>query len=183
MKRLLLVISILLTTSSIYSIGFTFGPYSNEKDIVEHREFQMEYYDFPIFIGGLNHKVFLKDYFFTYIDLLFNIHPSKRKIEDNLRNNYLLYLHNEYNYYPFKQKTFYIGTGLESIITYRDLDNKIFPYQNYYITNDFFGYLNTGISLPISFFEIGLKLSIRLLPTNDDQYFGDGEITLQLNIL
>ena len=182
MRKTIIGLLLLMQVNLVYSIGITFGPYVNEKELIEHREFPMEYYDLPIFLGGINHKAYFDSSKFIYFDLLFNIHPTIMNIEKDNMANYLIYFHNDYNIFPFNQNTFYCGAGFESIITYRDFYKDSNLPMNYYITTDFYGYDDSGFVLPVGMFEFVFKILFRILPTNDNQYIGNGELALQFNM-
>jgi hypothetical protein len=174
----------------LFSIGFTYGPLSNEQYLIENDgRFSLSYYDFPLFIGGIYHKINFSDKIFYHVDLAFNIHNSKLRHyepDDSVNNmtNYLLYLHNDINLYPFQQKLAYIGGGMELIVVDRIFSDKAATSMgyNFYITTNYFCYISGGINIPIGKIEIGFKTLYRLLPFSLDHAMGNGEITFLIGL-
>jgi hypothetical protein len=143
-----------LVSINVFSIGLTFGPIANEQYLIENDgKFPTSFYDFPLFIGGIYHKINFSNKFFYYVDLAFDIHKSKTSnVSTNINNtdNYLLYLHNDINYFPFSQKWVYVGTGMELIVIDRIFSQELSQYfgYNYYISTNCFCYIDSGVNIP-----------------------------------
>jgi hypothetical protein len=171
-----------------FSIGLTLGPFSNERYLVENNQFSLDYYDFPLFYGGLYHKVKFSEKIFYYVDLAFDIHNSRIAYTDtvsgNDMNNYLLYLHTDFNFFPFNQKWVYAGTGIELIVIDRVFSGEAVQRarSNFYVTTDYFCYIDAGINIPIGILEIGFKTLYRLLPFSLNGRIGNGEISLLIGL-
>jgi hypothetical protein len=171
-----------------FSIGISLGPIANEQYLIENdNQFSLGFYDFPLFLGGIYHKINFSDKIFNYLDLSFNIHKSKLSYystENNDMKNYLLYFHNDINIFPFKQNWVYIGAGMELIVVDRIFSEEIAQNigYNFYITTDYFCYIDCGINVPIGKVEIGLKTLYRLLPFSTDKKIGNGEITFLIGL-
>lgn len=161
---------------------------ANEQDLIENdRQFSLQFYDFPLFLGGIYHRIKFSDKAFYYIDLTFDIHKSRLAYyfsESNDMTNYLFYFHNDINYFPFKQNWVYVGAGMELIVldrTFSEETAKNIGY-NYYITTNYFCYIDCGINIPIGKIEIGLKTLYRLLPFSTSNRTGNGEIALSIGL-
>jgi hypothetical protein len=173
-----------------FSIGFTYGPLSNEQYLIENDgRFNLSFYYFTLFIGGIYHKINFSNEIFYYVDLAFDIHNSKMyyyETDNSVNNttNYLLYLHNDINIYPFKQKWAYMGGGIELIVVDRVFSDAVARSTgyNFYITTNYFCYISGGINIPIGKMEIGLKTLYRLLPFTLNRTVGNGEITFLIGL-
>jgi hypothetical protein len=99
-------------------------------------------------------------------------------------NNYIFYLHNDINIFPFKQKWVYVGAGMELIVIDRVFSEQAAQYvgYNYYFTTNYFCYIDGGINIPIGKFEIGFKTLYRLLPFSINNRIGNGEITFLIGL-
>ena len=185
MKKIYLSILFAFCISvSAFSIGLTFGPIANEQYLIENdRQFSLQFYDFPLFFGGIYHKINFSDKIFYYVDLAFDIHNSKYssyQSENTDMTNYLFYFHSDVNYFPFRQKWVYVGGGMELIVVDRIFSEDTAQNigYNYYVTTNYFCYIDCGINIPIGKIEIGLKPLYRLLPFSINNRIGNGEITV-----
>jgi hypothetical protein len=173
---------------SSFSLGFSFGPFANEQYLIENdRQFNIGFYDFPLFIGGIYHKINFSNNIFYYTDLTFNIHNSsfEKYYESGIdMNNYFIYFHNDLNIYPFKQKWIYIGAGMELIVIDRIFSGKAAEYNglNYYITTNYFCYIDGGINISLGKIEFGIKTLYRILPFSINNRIGNGEITFLIGL-
>jgi hypothetical protein len=191
MKKLFcLVVFIIIFSGPLFSIGLTFGPLANEQYLIENDgKFPILFYDFPLFIGGIYHKINFSDKIFYYVDVAFDIHNSKMAYsmdeDGNNMNNYFLYLHTDINIYPFKQKWVYLGAGMELIVIDRLLSGQAAANTgyNFYITTNYFCYINGGINISIGKkMEMGIKTLYRLLPFSLNNRMGNGEITFLIGL-
>ena len=189
MKKIIILCLLLVSVSFYsYSIGFTYGPLANEQYLIENEgQFHVSFYNFPLFLGGIYHKINFTDNIFYYIDFTFNIHNSRTfNISTDIinTNNYLFYFHNDINYYPFKQNWIYIGTGIELIAIYRKFSEEVTRYigYNYYVSTNYFWYINTGLNVPIGKVEIGFKILYRLLPFSINNRIGNGELAILIGL-
>jgi hypothetical protein len=189
MKKIILTIFFVLFVSiNSFSIGLTFGPIANEQYLIENEgKFPASYYDFPLFIGGIYHKINFSNKFFYYTDLAFNIHKSKTfniSMDNNNTDSYLLYFHNDINYFPFNQKWVYVGTGMELIVIDRIFSQELAQNigYNFYVSTNYFCYIDSGVNIPIGKIEIGLKMLYRILPFSLNKNIGNGEITLLIGL-
>jgi hypothetical protein len=179
---------IILFSGPAFSIGLLYGPLSNEQYLVENDgKFPLRFYDFPLFVGGIYHKINFSEKIFYYVDLAFDIHNARIGGENNDKNNvtgYFFYLHNDINVYPFKQKLAYIGAGMELIVVDRVFTEEISVYtgSRFYTTTNYFCYINGGINIPIGKIEIGFKTLYRLLPFSLNHQMGNGEITFLIGL-
>jgi hypothetical protein len=177
-------------SGSVFSIGLTYGPLSNEQYLIENDgRFSISFYDFPLFIGGVYHKINFSDKIFYYVDLAFDIHNSKMNYyemsnNDNNITSHFFYLHNDINVYPFNQKWVYIGAGMELIVIDRIFSDEVSinTGYNFYVTTNYFCYINGGINIPIGKIEIGFKTLYRLLPFSLNNRMGNGEITFLIGL-
>jgi hypothetical protein len=183
-KLIIMVIFMLFVSINSFSIGLLYGPIANEQDLIENDgEFPTSFYDFPLFIGGIYHKINFSNKFFYYVDLAFNIHKSRtsyHSTEITNTDNYLLYFHNDINYFPFDQKWVYVGAGMELIVVDRVFSqelSQVIDYK-YYVSTDYFCYIDGGITIPIGKIELGFKILQRIFPFSLDKNIGNGEITL-----
>ncbi|MDR2394189.1 MAG: hypothetical protein LBD93_08560 [Treponema sp.] len=187
-KMILTVIFISFVSISSYSIGLTFGPIANEQYIIENdRKFQANFYDFPLFIGGIYHKINFSNKLFYYVDLAFDIHKSKTlySTADVIdTTHYFLYFHNDINYFPFNQRWVYIGAGMELIVIDRIFSEEASQAigYNYYISTNYFCYIDGGVNIPIGKIEIGFKMLYRILPFSIYKDMGNGEITFLIGL-
>ncbi|MDR1956655.1 MAG: hypothetical protein LBQ30_07365 [Treponema sp.] len=189
MKKTFCLVGLLLFVSiSIFSIGLTYGPVANEQYVIENDgQFPLSFYDFPLFIGGIYHKIKFSDTLFYYVDLAFNMHNgtiTDYAVNGIDINNYILYLHNDINLYPFNQKWVYVGAGMELIVIDRIFSEEAARQSgyNFYVTTNYFCYINGGINIPIGKMEIGFKTLYRLLPFSFYNRMGNGEITLLIGL-
>ena len=189
MKKIILtIVFILFVSINSFSIGLTFGPIANEQNLIEHDgKFPTSFYDFPLFIGGLYHKINFSNKFFYYVDLAFNIHKSRTLYDSttiNNTDNYLLYFHNDINYFPFNQKWVYIGSGIELIVVDRVFSQELFQNigYNFYVSTDYFCYIDGGVNIPIGKIEFGFKILHRIFPISMNKNIGNGEITLLIGL-
>jgi uncharacterized alpha/beta hydrolase family protein len=121
--------------------------------------FPTSLYNFPLFIGGIYHKINFSNQLFYYLDLAFDIHKSNTlNISAGTINtyNYLLYFHNDMNYFPFNQKWVYIGAGMELIVIERIFSEEVseFIWYNNYTSTNYFCYIDGGVIIPIWKIEI-----------------------------
>jgi hypothetical protein len=187
-KAVCLTIFVLFVSISVSSIGLTFGPLSNEQYLIENDgQFRLSFYDFPLFIGGIYHKIKFSDKFFYYVDLAFDIHNgtiTDYAVNGIDTNNYIFYLHNDINLYPFKQKWVYVGAGMELIVIDRIFSEEVSLQRgyNFYVTTNYFCYINGGVNIPIGRMEIGFKTLYRLLPFSLNNKMGNGEITFLIGL-
>jgi hypothetical protein len=188
MRKFSLAVILFCVAASVFSIGFTFGPVANEQYLIENDgKFPLQFYDFPLFFGGIYHKIKFSDNAFYYVDLAFDIHKSRMSSyssEINDMDNYLFYFHNDINYFPFKQNLVYAGAGIELIVLDRVFSDELAKSldYNYYITTNYFFYIDCGINIPIGKIEIGLKTLYRLLPFSINSRVGNGEIALSIGL-
>jgi hypothetical protein len=189
MKKIFFIILFLISISFYsYSLGLTYGPLANEQYLIENEgQFPASFYGFPLFLGGIYHKINFSNKIFYYIDLTFNIHNSRTfyfSTDIINTNSYLFYLHNDINYYPFRQNWIYVGTGIELIAIYRKFSNEVAEYigYNYYVTTNYFCYINIGLNIPIGKAEIGFKMLYRLLPFYIDNKIGNGELAFLIGL-
>jgi hypothetical protein len=163
-----------------YAAGLVFGPYNNEKVLLENNgEFSLTAYKFPLFMGGLYNKIHFGDYeFFYYSDLAFNIHKTELAGGGGM-DNYLLYFHNDLNVYLLDQ-ILYLGFGLELAAINRYFSNG-YNGSNNYITTHYYGYLNGGVSWSLGVVELGFKVLYRMAPFSSN-FLGNGEIGVTLGL-
>jgi hypothetical protein len=189
MKKIILTVTFVLFVSiNSFSIGLTYGPIANEQDLIEDDgKFSASFYDFPLFIGGIYHKIIFSNKFFYYVDLAFDIHKSKTfyvSTDINNTNNYLLYFHNDINYFPFNQKWVYVGAGIELIVVDRVFSQELSQSigYNFYVSTDYFCYIDGGVNIPIGKIEFGFKILHRIFPFSMNKNIGNGEITLLIGL-
>jgi hypothetical protein len=177
-KIILMVVFVLFVSINSFSIGLTFGPIANEQELIENDgQFPVNFYDFPLFIGGIYHKINFSNKFFYYVDLTFNIHKSRTlynlpRNSINNTNNYLLYFHNDINSFPFNQKWVYIGAGMELIVVDRIFSQELSQNigYNFYVSTDYFCYIDGGVNIPIGKIELVFKILHRIFPFSIDLF-------------
>jgi hypothetical protein len=186
-KLLVTALFVFFVSIDLFAIGFTYGPVANEQELIEQDgKFPVGFYEFPLFIGGIYHKINFSNRFFYYADLAFDIHQS-RMLDISAGNNifsYLLYFHNDINFFPFDQKRVYAEAGMELIVIDRIFSQELSQYtgSNFYISTNYFCYIDGGVNLSVGKIEIGFKMLYRLLPFSLDKNMGDGELTVLIGL-
>jgi hypothetical protein len=188
MKKIICsIILVFIVIIHSHSIGLTLGPFSNEQYLIENdNQFHLNYYDFPTFYGGVYHKINFSDKLFYYVDLAFDIHNSRLdyQLTENDMNNYFFYFHNDINLYPLDQTWVYIGAGMELIVIdriFKEATAHKIGY-NFFVSTNYFCYIDGGINIPIGIMEIGFKILYRVLPFSINNRMGNGELTILIGL-
>jgi hypothetical protein len=162
-----------------YSMGLILGPYNNERPMLESDgEYDLASYKFPLFLGGIYHKLHF-DYYsgFFYSDLALNIH--KAEVNSLEMTSYLLYFHNEFNFYVI-DRIAYFGAGLELAAAFRNFSEEYKGERNH-LTPYYFIYFDAGVNLPLGIVEMGFKILYRVAP-DITRVMGNGELCFLIGL-